>query len=83
MAINVTTKTTNKVLFEFMDTNEKKVYISITKCKGYTAELELACDNIAETILNNQQCLEYNPPLWYLNKIAHIDQEVHTAEDKS
>lgn len=83
MAIATTTKTTNKVLFEFRDTNDKPVYISITKCKEYTEELHLACDNIAETILNNQQCLNYEPPLWYLKQINHIDQEVHTSEDKS
>lgn len=74
-----TTKTTNKIIFEFRNTDDKAVYISITKCKDYSSDIQQACDNIAETIIANQACLNYSPPLWYLKHISHVGQTVNTT----
>lgn len=64
---------TNKLIFSFLDSNEKIIYITISKVRDYDAELETKADDIAQTILINKACL--NLDLVSLKKIEHVNTD--------
>lgn len=59
---------TNKIYFNFRDSADKDVVITISKVVGYSAENEQKADDIAQTILTNKACL--NLDLQYLKRIS-------------
>lgn len=58
----------NKIFFNFKDSNDKDVTITINKVGAYSAENEQRADDIASTILANKVCL--NLDLQYLKKVV-------------
>lgn len=58
----------NKIFFNFKDSEDKDVTITISKVETYSAENEQRADDIAQTILSNKACL--NLDLQYLKKVV-------------